>query len=70
MARAAQQQQTVKTPRFVLMASVCIVVAALYFAQDVLIPLALEFRLIVFGRGWRTVDRAGCVVCWIVFHGR
>src|SRR5689334_17363111 len=27
--------------RFLMMASICVVVAALYFAQDVLIPLAL-----------------------------
>src|SRR5947208_2052937 len=36
---------TPKAPRFVLMASVCVVVAALYFAQDVLIPLALATLL-------------------------
>ena len=30
-----------KSSRFVVLASICIVVAALYFAQDVLIPLAL-----------------------------
>ena len=34
-----------KTSRFVLMASICVVVAALYFAQDVLIPLALAMLL-------------------------
>jgi len=34
-----------KTSRFVLLASVCVVVAALYFAQDVLIPLALAILL-------------------------
>ena len=34
-----------KTSRSVLMASVCVVVAALYFAQDVLIPLALAMLL-------------------------
>ena len=36
---------TSKTPRFVLLASVCVVVAALYFAQGVLIPLALATLL-------------------------
>src|SRR4051812_41380189 len=34
-----------KSSRFVLLASVCVVVAALYFAQDVLIPLALALLL-------------------------
>src|SRR5256885_13827278 len=34
-----------KTSRFVLLASVCVVVAALYFAQAVLIPLALAMLL-------------------------
>ena len=34
-----------KTPRFILLASVCVVVAALYFAQDVLIPVALAMLL-------------------------
>src|SRR5687767_886897 len=42
MARAVNPN---KTSRFVLMASVCVVVAALYFAQDVLIPLALSILL-------------------------
>ena len=37
--------QSLKTPRFILMAAICIVVAALYFAQDVLIPLALATLL-------------------------
>lgn len=35
----------VKTPRFVILAAVCIVVAALYFARDVLIPLALAVMI-------------------------
>lgn len=34
-----------KASRFILLASVCVVVAALYFAQDVLIPLALALLL-------------------------
>ncbi len=34
-----------KTPRFIILAAVCVVVAALYFAQDVLIPLALAIML-------------------------
>src|SRR3954447_4421644 len=34
-----------KASRFVLLASVCVVVAALYFAQAVLIPLALAMLL-------------------------
>ena len=34
-----------KSSRFLLLASVCVVVAALYFAQDVLIPLALAMLL-------------------------
>jgi predicted PurR-regulated permease PerM len=34
-----------KFSRFILLASVCVVVAALYFAQDVLIPLALAMLL-------------------------
>jgi predicted PurR-regulated permease PerM len=42
MARAVTPN---KTSRFVLLASVCVVVAALYFAQDVLIPLALAVLL-------------------------
>ena len=33
---------TAKGSRFVLLASMCIVVAALYFAQEVLIPVALS----------------------------
>src|SRR5215207_2856005 len=42
MARAVSPT---KTSRFVLLASICVVVAALYFAQDVLIPLALSVLL-------------------------
>ncbi|MEA2734066.1 MAG: hypothetical protein QOE14_517 [Humisphaera sp.] len=42
MARAVTPS---KTSRFVLLASVCVVVAALYLAQDVLIPLALALLL-------------------------
>ena len=42
MARAVNPT---KTSRFVLLASVCVVVAALYFAQEVLIPLALAVLL-------------------------
>jgi predicted PurR-regulated permease PerM len=34
-----------KSSRFIVMASVCVVVAALYFAQEVLIPLALSLLL-------------------------
>ena len=34
-----------KTSRFVMLAAVCVVVAALYFAQEVLIPLALAVLL-------------------------
>ena len=37
----AQPVQLAKSSRFVVLASICIVVAALYFAQVVLIPLAL-----------------------------
>jgi predicted PurR-regulated permease PerM len=36
---------TGKSSRFIVMASVCVVVAALYFAQEVLIPLALAVLL-------------------------
>ena len=42
MARAVSPS---KTSKFVLLASICVVVAALYFAQDVLIPLALSILL-------------------------
>ena len=38
-------QSAPKASRFILLASVCVVVAALYFAQDVLIPLALALLL-------------------------
>src|SRR4051812_18484702 len=34
-----------RTPRFLMMASICVIVAALYFAQEVLIPLALAILL-------------------------
>src|SRR3954469_5223828 len=34
-----------RTSRFAMLASVCLVVAILYFAQDVLIPLALAMLL-------------------------
>src|SRR4051812_3010391 len=37
----ARPVELAKSSRFVILASVCVVVAALYFAQDVLIPLAL-----------------------------
>ena len=43
MARPADVQT--KSSRFVVLASMCIVVAALYFAQEVLIPLALAILL-------------------------
>ena len=56
----ARQVELTKGSRFIVLASICIVVASLYFAQDVLIPLALAilfcfwvFRKaghIVFGR--------------------
>ena len=69
MARAVTPN---KTSRFVLLASVCVVVAALYFAQDVLIPLALAVLLTflftpVVNRleRWR-VPRAGAVVLVVV----
>jgi len=39
MARSVDS--TVKTSRFIVLLSVCVVVTALYFARDVLIPLAL-----------------------------
>ena len=41
----ARRVPTLKTPRFVLLASIAVTVAALYFAQDVLIPLALATLL-------------------------
>jgi predicted PurR-regulated permease PerM len=37
----ARPRHPTRAPRFVLLASICVIVAALYFAQDVLIPLAL-----------------------------
>src|SRR5687768_7402564 len=42
MARALSSP---KTSRFVVLASICIVVASLYFAQIVLIPLALALLI-------------------------
>ena len=42
MARSLELQ---KGSRFIILASICIVVAALYFAQVVLIPLALSLLL-------------------------
>ena len=42
MARSVSE---VKTSRFFVLAAICIVVAALYFAQDVLIPFALAMLL-------------------------
>ena len=42
MARAVNPN---KASRFVMLASVCVIVAALYFAQEVLIPLALAVLL-------------------------
>ena len=63
---------TPKTPRFVLLASICIVVAALYFAQDVLIPLALAVLLTFLLtplvnklERWR-VPRVGAVVLTVI----
>jgi predicted PurR-regulated permease PerM/methanogenic corrinoid protein MtbC1 len=38
----AQSEVAIKTSRFVLVASVCLVVAALYFSQEFLVPLALS----------------------------
>ena len=43
MARSAAE--TPKTSRFLLLASICVIVAALYFAREVLIPLALAILL-------------------------
>jgi len=37
----ARPRTAPRAPRFILLASICVIVAALYFAQDVLIPLAL-----------------------------
>ena len=69
MARAVNPT---KTSRFVLLASVCVVVAALYFAQDVLIPLALSILLTFLFtplvnrlERWR-VPRAAAVVLVVV----
>ncbi|MEO6434381.1 MAG: AI-2E family transporter [Tepidisphaeraceae bacterium] len=41
----ARPVAAVKTSRFVLLASVCVVVAALHFARDVLVPVALSLIL-------------------------
>ena len=41
----ARPAEVAKGSRFVVLAAVCVVVAALYFAQDVLIPLALAVLL-------------------------
>jgi predicted PurR-regulated permease PerM len=40
-----QTDPSVKTPKFVVLGSVCLVVAALYFGQEVLVPLALAALL-------------------------
>ncbi len=37
--------QPIKTPRFVILAAICVIVAALYFAREVLVPLALAMLL-------------------------
>src|SRR4051795_4425991 len=39
--RMARTVPLTKSSRFITLAAICIVVGALYFAQDVLIPLAL-----------------------------
>src|SRR5215212_725816 len=61
-----------KGSRFVLLASMCIVVAALYFAQEVLIPVALAILfcflltpLVSRLERWR-VPRAGAVIVVVV----
>jgi predicted PurR-regulated permease PerM len=41
----ARSDVSMKVPKFVMLASVCITCAALYFARDVLIPLALAILL-------------------------
>jgi predicted PurR-regulated permease PerM len=41
----SQADASAKTPRFMMLGSVCVVIAALYFAQEVLIPLALAALL-------------------------
>src|SRR5215212_3774202 len=43
MARPAPA--TSQAPRFIILASTCVIVAALYFARDVMIPLALALLL-------------------------
>ncbi len=42
---ARNSAEITKTSRFIILASTCVVVAALYFAQEVLIPLALALLL-------------------------
>src|SRR3954469_14683033 len=41
----ARTTPAAKSPKFLMLASICVVVAAMYFAQDVLIPLALAVLL-------------------------
>jgi predicted PurR-regulated permease PerM len=41
----SQADPSAKMPRFVLLGSICVTVAALYFAQEVLIPIALAALL-------------------------
>src|SRR5437764_7384418 len=41
----ARTNPAAKSPKFLMLASICVVVAAMYFAQDVLIPLALAVLL-------------------------
>src|SRR5450432_626751 len=41
----ARNDTPIKAPRFIVLAAVCIICAALYFARDVLIPLALALLL-------------------------
>ncbi len=40
-----KSDDTSSTPRFIVLGSICVVLAALYFAQEVLIPLALAILL-------------------------
>ena len=60
-------ETSTKGSRFVVLAAVCIVVAALYFARDVLVPLALAMLLsfllgpLVTRLERRGVPRAGAV---------
>lgn len=49
-----------KTSRFIVLASICVVVAALYFAQEVLIPLALAILFsFLLGPLVRMLERRG-----------